>query len=148
MTFQKSSFGLIHHIGIQEALSAQPRISSPQMAFVDSGEAQMLVSSGSIYSNLQSSVSLTRYHTSNVPGIALYMTSLNHIRSLLATSPYFSVIRTPSSHASTHASVLPSLTVTGNLLAGATTRVAIGFLLNPVSVLKTRYEVRFFPPDN
>lgn len=108
----------------------------------------MLVSSGNIYSNLQFPVTLMMCHTSNVPGIALYMTSLNHIRSLLATSPYFSVIRTPSSHASTHASVLPSLTVTGNLLAGATTRVAIGFLLNPVSVLKTRYEVCLFLLDD
>jgi solute carrier family 25 protein 38 len=34
------------------------------------------------------------------------------------------------------------LTSSGNLLAGATTRVAVGFALNPFSVLKARYEVR------
>jgi solute carrier family 25 protein 38 len=37
------------------------------------------------------------------------------------------------------------LTSSGNLLAGATTRIAVGFALNPFSVLKARYEVRTLP---
>ena len=39
------------------------------------------------------------------------------------------------------ASILPRLTTGGNLLAGATARVAVGIVLNPFSVLKARYEV-------
>lgn len=76
----------------------------------------------------------------NVPGIALYMTSLNHVRAVMATSPYFSNVSAEAS--SKHSSVLPTLTSQGNLVAGATARVAVGFLLNPFSVLKARYEVR------
>lgn len=77
----------------------------------------------------------------NVPGVALYMTSLTQVRTLLATSPHFArVRRPPPAHA--HTSVLPSLTSQGNLIAGATTRVCVGFLLNPFSVLKARFEVR------
>ncbi|KAA1465901.1 mitochondrial carrier [Dentipellis sp. KUC8613] len=74
----------------------------------------------------------------NVPGIALYMTGLNQVRTAMATSPYFASVR--AADASKHASVLPKLTSQGNLVAGATTRVAVGFLLNPISVLKARYE--------
>jgi hypothetical protein len=76
----------------------------------------------------------------NVPGIAMYMTGLSRIRSVMANSPYFSAIRTTSP--SEHSSTLPRLSTAGNLIAGATTRVGIGFLLNPFSVLKARYEVR------
>lgn len=59
----------------------------------------------------------------------------------MATSPYFSRIRTPSDDRSRNASVLPKLSSQGNLIAGATARVGIGFLLNPFSVLKARFEV-------
>ena len=58
----------------------------------------------------------------------------------MAASPTFSRVLAEKQH--TSGSVLPSLTSQGNLLAGATARVAIGFLLNPFSVLKARYEVR------
>ena len=78
----------------------------------------------------------------NVPGVALYMTSLTQMRTFLARSPYFAHIRRQSNAGSgENVSVLPSLTPQGNLLAGATTRVAVGFLLNPFSVIKTRFEV-------
>lgn len=76
----------------------------------------------------------------NVPGIALYMTSLTQVRGLMATSPLFSNASRELS-SSSHTSVLPTLTSQGNLVAGATARVAVGFLLNPFSVLKARYEV-------
>jgi solute carrier family 25 protein 38 len=76
----------------------------------------------------------------NVPGIAMYMTGLSRVRFEMANSPYFAAVRTASP--SEHSSTLPRLSSTGNLIAGATTRVGVGFLLNPFSVLKARYEVR------
>ena len=84
-------------------------------------------------------VLLTRL-PSNVPGIALYFTGLSQVRGFMATLPIFTVAqkREPGKHSS----VLPMLTSPGNLLAGATTRVAVGLALNPFSVLKARYEVR------
>ncbi|TFK43124.1 solute carrier family 25 member 38 [Crucibulum laeve] len=77
----------------------------------------------------------------NVPGVALYMTSLTQLRTIMATSPYFSVIRKQTRE---NSSVLPALTSQGNLLAGATTRVGVGFLLNPFSVLKARFESNMY----
>jgi solute carrier family 25 protein 38 len=56
----------------------------------------------------------------------------------MAMSPYFARVQNSSA---TSTSVLPSLTKQGNLIAGATARVAVGFLLNPFSVLKARFEV-------
>jgi solute carrier family 25, member 38 len=64
------------------------------------------------------------------------------MRTFLARSPYFAHTRRPSNAGSgENVSVLPSLTSQGNLLAGATTRVTVGFILNPFSVLKARFEV-------
>ncbi|KAJ6543924.1 mitochondrial carrier [Mycena capillaripes] len=77
----------------------------------------------------------------NVPGVALYMTSLTQLRTIMATSPYFAPVLASDSR---NASVLPKLTSQGNLIAGATTRVAVGFLLNPFSVLKARYESNMY----
>lgn len=74
--------------------------------------------------------------------MALYMTSLTQMRTFLARSPYFAHVRRQSNGGpGDNVSVLPSLTSQGNLLAGATTRVAVGFLLNPFSVIKARFEV-------
>ena len=75
----------------------------------------------------------------NVPGVALYFTGLNQFRAFLATSQYFAPLHAPSSSYST--STLPKLTVQGNLLAGSLTRMTVGLILNPFSVLKARYEV-------
>ena len=68
------------------------------------------------------------------------MTSLSQVRAFMACSPFFAAVHKRGSEKS--ASVLPVLTSSGNLLSGATTRVAVGFVLNPFSVLKARYEVR------
>ncbi|KZT13167.1 mitochondrial carrier [Laetiporus sulphureus 93-53] len=75
----------------------------------------------------------------NVPGVALYFTGLNYTRTLLASTRYFA-LPTPATERTHSGSVLPKLNKQGNLLAGATTRVAIGALLNPFAVLKARYE--------
>ncbi|KAK7061249.1 mitochondrial glycine transporter [Favolaschia claudopus] len=77
----------------------------------------------------------------NVPGVALYMAGLTQLRTAMATSPYFTPVRSVDSP---NASVLPKLTSQGNLVAGATTRVAVGFLLNPFSVLKARFESNMY----
>ncbi|KAF8075889.1 solute carrier family 25 member 38 [Lyophyllum atratum] len=79
----------------------------------------------------------------NVPGVAMYMTSLTQLRTLMATSPYFQMFRAQT-HNTKNSSVLPTLTNGGNLLAGATTRVSVGFFLNPFSVLKARYESNMY----
>jgi len=73
------------------------------------------------------------------------MTGLTQLRTYMARSPYFaSAKRYPDGDPrGKNVSVLPSLTMQGNLVAGATTRVAVGFLLNPFSLLKARYEVCF-----
>lgn len=57
----------------------------------------------------------------------------------MATSAHFSVLRTVDH--SSHSSTLPKLSSQGNLLSGAVARVAVGFVLNPFTVLKARYEV-------
>jgi solute carrier family 25 protein 38 len=58
----------------------------------------------------------------------------------MATSPYFAPVRQRSGR-DLNSSVLPKLTSGGNLLAGASARVAVGFLLNPFTLLKARFEV-------
>lgn len=80
----------------------------------------------------------------NVPGVALYMTSLTQLRAVMAKSPHFAPARRYTATQENHSSVLPKLSMQGNLISGATARVTIGFLLNPVSVLKARFEVRSF----
>lgn len=70
----------------------------------------------------------------------MYMTSLTQLRIVMNRSSYFSSARREID--GKHSSVLPKLTVQGNLLSGATARVGVGFLLNPMSVLKARFEVR------
>ncbi|KAF8313389.1 mitochondrial carrier [Clavulina sp. PMI_390] len=73
----------------------------------------------------------------NVPGVALYFYCLQGMRSSMATMPMFSVQAPPSS---SRLSVLPKLSPTGNLLAGAVARVSVGFVLNPFTLLKARFE--------
>ncbi|KAH9950135.1 solute carrier family 25 member 38 [Amylocystis lapponica] len=77
----------------------------------------------------------------NVPGVALYFTGLNYSRALLATLPHFTVAKPAAVHGG---SVLPKLTNTGNLVAGAVTRVSVGVLLNPFTLLKARYESNMY----
>lgn len=76
-----------------------------------------------------------------MPGIALYMTGLTQLRGYMAQSSHFATLDKYGDKNKT-SSVLPVLTMQGNLIAGATLRVFVGLLLNPFSVLKARYEVR------
>lgn len=69
------------------------------------------------------------------------MTGLTQLRSIMASSQYFTVTTIHNQPNATHSSVLPKLTNTGNLVAGATTRVGVGLLMNPLTLLKARFEV-------
>jgi solute carrier family 25 protein 38 len=80
----------------------------------------------------------------NVPGVSLYMASLTHLRLVMATVPRFSGVPQEFPVQEKHSSVLPRLSMQGNLLAGATARVGVGFLLNPFSVLKARFESNMY----
>ncbi|PYI12426.1 mitochondrial carrier protein [Aspergillus sclerotiicarbonarius CBS 121057] len=67
-------------------------------------------------------------------GSALYFTSLNALRTGLAQS------HTPTKITNSSSSALPKLSNTANLTTGAAARVAAGFVMMPVTVLKVRYE--------
>lgn len=71
------------------------------------------------------------------------MTSLTHLRAIMAKSPYFAVqdVRESKDGIKT---VLPKLSTQGNLIAGASARVAIGLLLNPFSLVKARFESELY----
>jgi len=84
----------------------------------------------------------------NVPGVALYMTSLTQLRAVMAKSPYFALGRKDPMAQGSHLSVLPKLSAQGNLISGAATRVGIGFFLNPVSVLKARFESNIYAEES
>lgn len=61
---------------------------------------------------------------------------LSSFRSELAQIPYFA--RTV---AGAERSRLSQLSPGGNLLAGAVARTSVGFVLNPITILKARFEV-------
>ncbi|KDQ14162.1 hypothetical protein BOTBODRAFT_352351 [Botryobasidium botryosum FD-172 SS1] len=72
----------------------------------------------------------------NVPGVGLYFYTLQTVRYHLI--PYFSPSKPTTSSSSS--SVLPKLSANGNLISGALCRTAVGLLLNPFAVVKTRFE--------
>ena len=109
------------------------------------GHDRHLAEVGCVFVPPQSLVHTTPYTDRHIPGVALYFTGLAQLRTDMATHSYFAVPRNPSE--ALHGSTLPQLSSQGNLFAGATTRVAVGFILNPISILKARYEVRALPPS-
>ena len=75
-------------------------------------------------------------------GSALYFTSLNALRQAVAqTNPM--ALASPI-NAAKSSSVLPKLSNTANLATGAVARVAAGFVMMPVTVLKVRYESDYY----
>ncbi|KAF8574298.1 hypothetical protein K439DRAFT_1624436 [Ramaria rubella] len=66
-------------------------------------------------------------------GVALYILTLHQACVTTAKTTYFSK---SSQHPGSSSSVLPSLSIQGNLIAGAFTCTVVGMMLNPLAVLK------------
>ncbi|KAF9971758.1 hypothetical protein BGZ73_005211 [Actinomortierella ambigua] len=79
----------------------------------------------------------------NVPGAAMYFSVLNETRVLMAKRKLNSLDRSSVSTANS-TSALPKLSNTENLIAGGTSRAAIGFLMMPATVIKVRYESNLY----
>lgn len=82
-------------------------------------------------------------------GSALYFTSLNALRQGLAQNGAAPALLANSSGAgakstTTITSALPKLSNSANLATGAAARVAAGFVMMPVTVLKVRYESDYY----
>lgn len=79
-------------------------------------------------------------------GSALYFTSLNALRTGLAQTgtPIATASSNGSASAANSSSALPKLSKSANLATGAAARVAAGFVMMPVTVLKVRYESDYY----
>ncbi|KAF2771702.1 putative mitochondrial carrier protein [Teratosphaeria nubilosa] len=73
-------------------------------------------------------------------GSALYFGMLNQMRQYAAKLPPVPVIAGELRESGSSSSALPKLGNVANLTTGALSRVAAGFAMNPVTVLKVRYE--------
>lgn len=78
-------------------------------------------------------------------GSALYFTSLNALRQTIAqANTPFVLANSDATKARSSSSALPKLSNTANLATGAIARVAAGFVMMPVTVLKVRYESDYY----
>lgn len=78
-------------------------------------------------------------------GSALYFTSLNALRQTIAQTGPPIALASPNETAKTNStSALPKLSKSANLATGAAARVAAGFVMMPVTVLKVRYESDYY----
>ncbi|ORY35697.1 mitochondrial carrier domain-containing protein [Naematelia encephala] len=82
--------------------------------------------------------------TRNIPGVAIYFYTLSTIRTRLSSTPYFQKIVPDPSAPRSSKSALVKLSSQGNLVAGAISRTSVSFILNPITVLKARYESNFY----
>lgn len=71
-------------------------------------------------------------------GSALYFGMLNQMREYVSRIP--ATTAAPLDRTATSSSALPKLGNVANLTTGALARVAAGFIMNPVTVLKVRFE--------
>ncbi|KAG8707759.1 hypothetical protein FRC09_001631 [Ceratobasidium sp. 395] len=71
----------------------------------------------------------------SVPGVAIYFYALQSVRGRLAQIPSLAAPTVGDK-----GTTLPKLSTQANLVSGAGTRVAVGFLLSPLAVLKARFE--------
>lgn len=65
---------------------------------------------------------------------------LSSIRYELGRVPFFKTV--VESTDGKKRSALSKLSASGNLVAGAVARTSVGFVLNPVTIIKARFEVR------
>ncbi|KAK3628408.1 hypothetical protein LTR22_022369 [Elasticomyces elasticus] len=73
-------------------------------------------------------------------GSALYFGMLNQMRQYATRMPAIPVIAGEVQPSKSNTSSLPKLGNVANLTTGALARVAAGFIVNPITVLKVRYE--------
>ena len=85
----------------------------------------------------------------NVPGVAAYFYTLNEMRWYVAKwqIPLLSIPGATSMSLSGGTSTMARLSSAGNIITGALARVSIGLLLNPMSIIKARYESNLFARD-
>ncbi|RSH87593.1 uncharacterized protein EHS24_000105 [Apiotrichum porosum] len=76
----------------------------------------------------------------NVPGVAMYFYMLSSFRYEMAKMPMFATTVETTSKDGKQRSALTKLSSGGNLVAGAVARTSVGFVLNPITVIKARYE--------
>lgn len=74
-------------------------------------------------------------------GSAIYMSSLNELRTAVARS---NVFLDKNNARANHSSSLPRLSNLGNLTTGAVARTVAGFALMPMTIIKVRYESNLF----
>lgn len=80
-------------------------------------------------------------------GSALYFSTLNTLRQNVASSQVLAstgVVATAERKPEKSSSSLPKLSNGANLTTGASARVAAGFVMTPVTVIKVRYESSFY----
>ncbi|PKI82680.1 hypothetical protein MVES_003508 [Malassezia vespertilionis] len=85
----------------------------------------------------------------NVPGVAAYFYTIHELRWLVAVwqIPWLSVEGAMHAEHAEAGSTLAKLSTPGNLATGAFARVSIGFVLNPITVVKSRFESSNFARD-
>lgn len=83
----------------------------------------------------------------NVPGVAAYFYTLNELRWLVATWQIPVLSSRPGPARTQDSSTMARLSSTGNILTGAVARVSIGLVLNPISIVKARYESSHYAKD-
>lgn len=88
--------------------------------------------------------------SSNVPGVAAYFYAVNELRWLVATYrvPGLSLPDGARAARGEDASTLVRLSTAGNLVTGAVARVSIGLLLNPVTIVKARFESSHYSQES
>jgi solute carrier family 25 protein 38 len=77
-------------------------------------------------------------------GSALYFTTLNALRQPLAQSAVLTGSNGSANKGAKSSSALPKLSNWANLGTGAVARVAAGFVMMPVTVIKVRYESDYY----
>lgn len=83
----------------------------------------------------------------NVPGVAAYFYTLNEVRWLVAKWQVPGLSTLDTSTRTHRSSTLARLSSTGNIVTGALARVTIGLILNPISIVKARYESSHYSKD-
>ncbi|KAA1074098.1 hypothetical protein PGTUg99_016971 [Puccinia graminis f. sp. tritici] len=79
----------------------------------------------------------------NVPGIAAYFFGLAQLRTSMSSISIFTQQSQPL-HLLHQPNILPTLTPTGDFFAGVLARISVGFVLMPVTVVKTRFESNLY----